>query len=351
MNYKEFIQVLKSNRLKPVYLFYGEEYYLIDELVDRVKKAYVDDGLEALNYTSLEGKKLSFEKLMNACETLPFMADKKIVVIRDFPLLKEEDDDELEGFTGRENRKRLAKYIEDLEAYICLIFVEKEPKIGRSNFLYKAIDRAGDVVELKKLRGVDLDRWVEGQFKKRNKRISKGDIRYFIDKVAYFGLNQEKNLYDLENEISKLSSYVSNEEVNRDIMDIVMIDSLEMNIFNLLDSISRRDGKRAIRLFNEMYMSNEPVLIILHMIVRQFRNMLQIKSLKAKGYTEGNIRGKLKLSKYEFGKVSKQSNNFSMTQLERALFYCLEADRSIKTSSTDDRLVLEVLITKLCAYV
>ena len=65
LNYKEFIQVLKSNRLKPVYLFYGEEYYLIDELVDRVKKAYVDDGLEALNYTSLEGK-LSFEKLMNA---------------------------------------------------------------------------------------------------------------------------------------------------------------------------------------------------------------------------------------------------------------------------------------------
>ncbi|NLJ79392.1 MAG: DNA polymerase III subunit delta [Tissierellia bacterium] len=347
MNYRKFIEVLKSNSLKPVYLFYGEEFYLIDELVNRVKDAYIDDRFETLNYSVLEGKELSFDRLMNACETLPFMADKKIVVIRDFPLFKGKDD-ELEGFAGDKNRKRLAKYIESLEDYICLIFVEKTSKIRRNNFLYKAIGRAGDVVELKRLRGVELDRWVERQFKEQNKRISRGDIGHFIDKMSYFDANQERNLYDLENEIIKISNHTSDDEVNREIMDLVMIDSLEMNIFNLLDSISRRDGGRAIRLFNEMYMSNEPVLIILHMIVRQFRNMLHIRSLKANGYMDKDIRGKVKLSQYEYSKVSGQCNNFSMAQLEGALFHCLEADKDIKTSSIDERLALEILIAKLC---
>lgn len=349
MNYKEFIQVLKTGRLKPVYLFYGEEYYLIDELIRRLKEGYVATGLENLNYISLEGKELSFDKLVNACETLPFMADKKIVVVRDFPLLKGEEGKGFEGFMDRQNKKRLADYIKGLEDYICLVFAEKEAKIRRNNFLYRAIDRVGDVVELKKLSGLDLDRWVEGQFKRRKKRISRGNTRYFIDKSAYFGLNQEKNLYDLENEISKLANYSSDEEIDRETMDFVMVDSLEMNIFNLLDSISGRDGARAIRLFNEMYASNEPVLIILHMIVRQFRNMLQIRSLKARGYTEGDIREKVKLSHYEFSKVARQANNFSMDQLEMALFHCLEADRSIKTGACQDRLALELLITKLSA--
>ncbi len=62
---------------------------------------------------------------------------------------------------------------------------------------------------------------------------------------------------------------------------------LEMNIFNLLNAISQKDGEMALRLFNEMYISNEPILIILHMIIRQLRNMLKYKLLMEKGYTLG----------------------------------------------------------------
>ena len=121
-----------------------------------------------------------------------------------------------------------------------------------------------------------------------------------------------------------------------------------MNVFNLLNSISQKNGENALRLFDEMYMANEPVLFILHMIVRQLRNMLNIKVLKMKGYTEGEVFEKMSLSKYEFKKVSNQSNNFTISQLERAMLHCLETDRNIKSSSVDDRLALEILITNLC---
>ena len=76
--------------------------------------------------------------------------------------------------------------------------------------------------------------------------------------------------------------------------------------------------------------------------------MLNYKVLRLKGYSEGDIYGKMSLSKYEYQKVSNQSNNFTIPQLERAMIHCLETDKTIKSSSIKDRLALEILITNLC---
>ncbi len=123
---------------------------------------------------------------------------------------------------------------------------------------------------------------------------------------------------------------------------------LEMNIFNLLNAISQKDGEMALRLFNEMYISNEPILIILHMIIRQLRNMLKYKLLMEKGYTWGDSLKKMGLSEYEYKKISNQSKNFAIGQLELALEYALDADRAIKTTATEDKLIMEILIANLC---
>ena len=123
---------------------------------------------------------------------------------------------------------------------------------------------------------------------------------------------------------------------------------LEMNVFNLLNKISQKNGEEALKLFNEMYISGEPILFILHMIVRQIRNMLKYKVLKEKGYSSGDNFKKMDLSQYEYKKISDQSNNFTIIQLEKALEYSLDADRKIKSSSIEDRLVMEILIANLC---
>ena len=351
MNYKEFIKIAKSNKLKPVYLFFGEEDYLIDETIKEAKKIYIDENFETLNYIVLDGKDVNFDKILNACETLPFMSNKKIVLIKDLPLFKnkKEAGEDLGEWNDPKSKELLIKYIKGLGDYLCLIFVEKATSIKKTNSLYKAINKVGDVVEFKKLRGRDLDNWIEDSFKKYNKKISKSNINYFTQHSFYFDSKQEKTLYDLENEIIKISNYLPDkQEVTKENMDSLMVKPLDMNVFNLLNNISKKNGENAIRLFNEMYISGEPVLFILHMIIRQLRNMLNIKALKEKGYTEGEINNKIGLSKYEYGKVLNQSNNFTILQLEKSLIHCLETDKSIKTSSIDDRLALEILITNLC---
>ena len=351
LNYKEFINRVKANDLKPVYLFYGEEDYLIDYTLRFVKDTFIQESFEPLNYLVMEGKDIDFDKILNACETLPFMSEKKVVIIKDLPLFnsKKDGSNNSEEWDLPPSKNPLTNYIRELEDYLCLIFVEKHNNIRKSNALYKAIDKKGDIVEFSKLRGKDLDGWIQNSFKNHNKKISKTDINYFIQQSSYFDSNRSKSLYDLENEIVKISNYLSNEEeVTKESIDMLVAKPLEMNVFNLLNSISQKNGDNAIRLFNEMYMSNEPVLFILHMIVRQLRNMLNYKVLRLKGYTEGDAFNKMSLSRYEYQKVSNQSNNFTIPQLERAMLYCLETDKKIKSSPIEDSLALEILITNLC---
>lgn len=351
MNYKEFIKKAKANDLKPVYLLYGQENYLIDYTLKTVKDILIDKALEPLNYIIIDGKEMDFDKIFNACETLPFMSEKKIVIVRDLPLFKskKEMDEDLKELNISSSNNKLLKYIEGLEDYLCLIFVEKYNTIDKRNALYKRIKKVGEAIEFTKLKGKDLDDWIQGSFKKYGKKISKANINYFIQQSSYFDSKQDKTLYDLENEIIKISNYLSDsKEATKENIDLLVTKPLEMNVFNLLNSISQKNGENALKLFNEMYMSNEPVLFILHMIVRQLRNMLNIKVLRMKGYNEGEVHGKVGLSDYEYRKVSNQSNNFTIPQLERAMLHCLETDKKIKLSSVNDRLALEILITNLC---
>ena len=77
MNYAEFIKKLKEDSLLPLYLFIGEEKYLIDDTINRIKEKYIDKSLESINFTVLNGKNINQDDIVNACETLPFMSEKK----------------------------------------------------------------------------------------------------------------------------------------------------------------------------------------------------------------------------------------------------------------------------------
>ncbi|HAE91727.1 MAG TPA: DNA polymerase III subunit delta, partial [Tissierella sp.] len=83
MNYSEFMKSINKESLLSVYLFVGAEEYLMNEAIESLKERYIDESLEALNYMIIDGKEMKFDNILNACETLPFMSSKKLVVIKD----------------------------------------------------------------------------------------------------------------------------------------------------------------------------------------------------------------------------------------------------------------------------
>lgn len=339
MNYNEFMSCIKKDNILPVYFLSGNEEYLMKEAVEALKDKYIDKSFEALNYIIIDGKEKSFDDILNACETLPFMSEKKLVVIKDISEIMESNLNELD--------KTLSSYVENLDTYLCLIIMDRSNNFKKTTKLYKTINKLGGVVEFNSLKGRELNTWVENKFKKNNKKISASNISYFIGQSSYSDYNSIKTLYDLENELTKVVDYTSNNEVSKEDIDLVLTKTLDTNIFNLLGSINKRDSEEALKIFNEMYIAGEPVQKILSMIIRQLRLTLGYKLYKEKGYTDGEIGDKLGIKPFELKKIGKESNNFTEVQLNRALNYILELDIKQKTSSHDEKLALEMLIVNL----
>lgn len=339
MNYKELINDINNNKLNTVYLFTGIEKYLIDKTIDMLREKYIDKSFETLNYVVLDGKDIDFDNILDACETLPFMAEKKLVIIKDINEVMENK--------GTDFDKRLGEYISKLDHYLTLIIIDKSNSLNKTSNIYKAVKKLGGVVEFNKLKGRDLNAWVEKKFKEYNKNISYGNISYFIQSSSYSTYNSLNTLYDLENEILKIVNYTQEKEISKEDIDLVLSRTLDTNIFNLLSYLNRRDSEAALRTFNELYISNEPVQRILAMIIRQIRLMLSYKLYRERGDTEGSIQKKLQIKDYEFKRISKASSSFSKEYLLQALELILRLDIKQKTSSQDEKLALEMLIIQL----
>lgn len=340
MNYNEFIRNIEKDNILYSYLFIGDEEYLMNVALEELKNKYIEDSFENLNYVYLDGKYTLLQDLINACETLPFMSSKKIVVLKDTSAFLENIKDNTE--------KKFYEYMEDLGDYLILIFVDSTLAIKKTTRFYKFFNKKNMAVEFTKLTDVDLRNWSNTILKKYNKKISPADISYFIENTSYRSKNLNLSLYDLENELLKLINYSSNEYIKKEDIDKILIKSIDTNIFELLDSINKFDADTSIKVFNNMYLNNEPIPRIFFMIIRQIRLLLSYKLYNDKGYTGKLIQDKLGIKDYEFKKIMSQASNFKTSQLERIMEYLLEMDLRLKTVSSQDKLEMEILLVKLC---
>lgn len=312
----------------------------MNKAISKLKNKYVSESLEALNYIVIDGKESNFDDIVNACETLPFMAEKKIVIVRDISRILENSSENM--------GKEIGVYVEKLDDYLCLIIMDRSNNLKKTSSIYRRIKKLNGVVDFSTLKGRDLNWWVSENFKKHGKKITGGNISYFISKSAYSDYGSSKTLYDLENELLKVAGYSRENQVTKEDIDIVLTKTLDTNIFNLLNNINRKNSEEALRIFNEMHMSNEPIPRIQYMITRQIRLMLMYKLYKSRGYGEKQCQMKMQISSFEFKKLSSQSAGFTEESLTKSLNKILEIDVKQKTSSQDEKLALEILIVNLC---
>lgn len=338
--YNEFLNKIKSNNMDSAYLFMGQEEYLMNTSIEILKEQYIKGTFEEINFVKIEGKDAEIDTLINACETLPFMAEKKIVVLHDvFQFLDNMDKD---------TQDDLYKYLDTLGDFVCLILMDNTNSIKKNSKLYRYFNKNNRAVDFSKLAGQDLGKWIEKILKKHHRKMSFSNINYFVEKSSYRSRNIDLTLFDLENELLKVINYSKNEEITKECIDSVLIESIDTNIFQLLDAISMSNSGKAIDIFNDMYISNEPIQRIFFMIIRQVRLMLSFRLYRQKGYNQGQIQDKLQIKNYEFGKISSQASRWTTTQLEKIMEELLEIDIKIKTTSNDDKLLIEMLLVKLC---
>lgn len=349
-SYKELKDMLKNNTGGFSIIIFGVEKKLIKDSINLIYGTV--QILPELNVVTLEGERISYDEVVNACETLPIMGDKRIVHIKNPQFLKKSttnDSDEVKKqptAQGDTLVDYLTGYVKSIPNEAILI-ISYDDEVDFKNKMLHAIKSKGYSLEFKKLRGEELSNSITAIFEKNEKKISKSDLLYFI---ATIGNSSEV----MEQEIEKVCMYASGEDfVTKKHIDEIVTKGIENNIFKMVDSISIKNADAAISILDVLLFQKEEPLRILGMIIRQYRILyliyLMLEQRKSIEEIKSNLKSKkINLMDFVVNNYIKQARNYNAASLREALGLCLEADCNIKTSRFAPELVMETLIVQLC---
>lgn len=343
MKYKDIVYNIKAKNFEKIYLLYGKEHYLIDNSIKLFKES-LNESMIDFNLDILDGKEIMLDQLLSSIETLPFMDERKIVIVKDFELLIK---GKKKNFSDKEE-KIFIEHLENIPDTTVLVFAVYGD-IDKKKNIVKKISKNGIVYNCEKISDMDLFKWTRKRFDENQITIENAQVMYFIESTGYKDKNNEFTLSDIENEIKKISSFAGKDtKVTNEIIDRLSQKKIENDIFKLIDYIGEKNSQNAIKILNDMINEGESVLGIFAMINRQFKIVLQVKELLNKGMNNKSIADKLKISLFVVNKSIKISRNFTESMIIDMLNYILESDYKIKNGLMRDTLAIEMLVSKYC---
>ena len=336
---------IKNNSIKPVYLIYGSETYLIDKGLEALKDAVVTSFPE-LNYTLMEGEKLEADELSAACETFPFGSDKRLVVVRDLWLLKGKGEGEEASASGKDAQPFI-DVVENINDTTCLLLVSYG-SIDKRKKLVNQLKKQGAAYEFSRVDRDDLAQWIRNVLGKSGKNIGSRELDYFIKSIGYIDKNGSKTMYDVENEIKKMTGFMGNStDVHMEHIEAVVPRNIEKDIFKLINACSEKDIDRSLRVYGDLLLEGESSLGILALLSKQIKNMLGVSELYGKKHEARSISEKLKIHEYTVKLCIKYSSSIKRQVLQSAFRKCLDTEFNIKFGRMGDRLAMEMLLVGL----
>ena len=299
----------------------------------RIENLVLQDGLKDMNKIVMEEPK-DIAKIVDVCETLPCFSEKKLVILKNTSFFKAGKKE------SRSKKDDLEALIGNIPPYTCLVFCEKE--VDKRLRLVKEVSKNGLVVEFKQQQQNVLIKWILGEAKRNKKIIS---VEACTKLVEY----SDCYMFNIKQEMDKLYLYVGErQEVTVDDIEKVCTKSISVRIFDLINNIAIGNQYLALKNLKEMLILKEPVPKIMFMIIKQIRQLLELKTLLQEGLTLRDCVSIMKIAPYAGEKMAQQIRNFSMEKLKGILNEMLQLDYKVKTGEIKDIVAVEVLITKLC---
>lgn len=314
-------QDIKSGQFNQIYLLYGAEAYLRKQYRDRLKNAIIGD--DNMNYHYYEGKDISIGEVIDQAETLPFFAERRLIILENSGFFK----------SGGE---QLAEYLSAPSDTTFFLFVETE--VDKRSRLYKAASSKGCAVEFAIQDENTLKKWILGMVKKENKRISESALNFLLEKTG-------TDMENIRKETEKLFCYCMDKEaITEADIEEICTKRIGNHIFDMVSAIADKKQKQALELYYELLAQKEPPMRILFLIARQFNLLLQVKELKGKGYQNKAIGEKVGLPGFIAGKYVVQASRFKTREIRDAVEACVAAEEAIKTGRLNDNMSVEMLL-------
>ncbi len=314
--------------LKPVYLIHGADEYLLDKAVDRLASRLAEVADLDYNLTLLGGDRTSGDEIVVAANQLPFMSDRRLVIVRDVDRLAA---DEL---------AIVVDYATNPNPATTLVLVAL--KIARNTRIYKAVDALGGVAEYKAPAKRDYPKTVVEMFADHGKRAGLDAAEALVQAVGY-------DLRRLSTEVGKVVAYTGEQTtLSRAEVEQVMFTTAPTSVWDFLDALGTRDRKGAMRLLSGLLAEGETAHAVLPRAVARVRELISVRALIDRG--EGSVASVSRVlgrPDWQVRNLPKQAARFTDRELRVALQSAAAADAEMKTSR-DPRLALERWVMSVC---
>jgi len=312
-------------------LFCGQDTYSLNRELKKIEADFGVANFGDMNIQKLDGQALSYDSLIRSASAVPFLAQKRLLIINNF---LRDGDEKVRDYIS-ENIKKFPDSTE-------IILVE-EGDVNKSLGLYKKLQKSGVVKQFPLRKGYELEKWLADLSKEKNIPIKMPAIKKLIATAG-------NNSFRLTNELEKLDLFrlaKNQTEITEADIDEMVESENDQNIFDFIDALGARNAKLALKYLHNLFASGKNENYILSMIVYQFRNMLLIQDLISRGTLRNQIPAEAEIHPFVVGKTIRVLNNFDLPQLRRIYLRLQSTDLDIKTGRTEPRLALEKLLADL----
>lgn len=326
-------QAIREKRTERLYIFHGEEAFLLHHYLQQLKKLLIEEITESFNYHKLTKETFDIQSLADAVESLPMMAEHTFVWVDEIDIFKLPEAD----------RTKLSELLADIPDYCTVVFTFETTQWKpdkRLKKLWEVIDAHAAVVEFGRQDQRDLISWVSRHFAAHQKRIDPNLCSYLIDITG-------GTMTALAGEISKIAAFSGTDTISKSDIDAVTEPVLDAVVFQMTDLLGEGQyGPALIKLQQLLKMQQEPIAI-LGAIGSHFRRLGVARTLLDNGKGTGELMRLCGISEYPAKKLMAAARRFSTRFCAEATQLMLETDYKMKTSYDDADRLLEVLILEL----
>lgn len=294
----------------------------------------MDETFRDFNVKSMDYGVFTLEDILANVETLPLMGNLTYTIVYKA--------DKLINDLTEADLERLEEYIKNPNKSSVLLFIASQ--IDKRRKGYKLFKKYGEVVEFRKLNPNEFKKWIEKYFVDHKKKIRNYELQYLSNHLGYLNKNADMTLYNVSQELEKIINYSNEKVITKKIIDQFVDEPIENSIFKLIDGLLEGDTQVALDTLNHMDYKGEALLMILFMIIQQFRNIYKVKLLNDAGLTAKVASKTIGIHPFVGEKALNQSKVINYEQLDRLLELSLDVDRRSKSTGINQRLLIEKYI-------
>ena len=327
-----------------LHILVGEDDFSLRQWLGEITRGIGDPALLEANTTILEGRQLTLDQLRGACETVPFLAEKRLVIVEGLlarfePKGKSTPRKKAKQGNNQENEyKSLAACISKLPESTILVLIDG--RVASNNPLLTELSGKAEVKRFPLLRDARLQQWIQKQVREEGGSISPQAVNLLAKLIG-------SNLWIMANEIKKLVLLTSGRRIEEGDVRTLVSYAQETNVFAMVDAILEFKPGIAEKLLQQLLREGAAPAYLLFMLARQVHMIVRARELRSQGEPEVEIQNRLGLPQFALRRTLEQADRHPLPRVIEVYHKLLETDLAIKTGKYDGELALNILIAEL----